>query len=156
VLEACGIEPQLLELELTETASMADADKSVALLAQLKGMGIRLAIDDFGTGFSNLNYLKRFPVDKLKLDQSFIADLLDSADAQAISRAVIALAQSLRLTVVAEGVEEAGQLALLAAHGCDAMQGYYFSKPLPAEDFGKMLREGARLDLAPLRDHVPM
>jgi PAS domain S-box-containing protein/diguanylate cyclase (GGDEF)-like protein len=139
VLEECGIEPQLLELELTETASMADADKSVALLAQLKGMGIRLAIDDFGTGFSNLNYLKRFPVDKLKLDQSFIADLLDSADAQAISRAVIALAQSLRLTVVAEGVETAGQLAMLAEHGCDHMQGYYFSKAVPAAEFGRML-----------------
>jgi EAL domain-containing protein (putative c-di-GMP-specific phosphodiesterase class I) len=139
VLDECGIEPALLELELTETASMADADKSVALLAQLKGMGIRLAIDDFGTGFSNLNYLKRFPVDKLKLDQSFIADLLDSADAQAISRAVIALAQSLRLIVVAEGVETAGQLAMLAEHGCDQMQGYYFSKAVPAADFGRML-----------------
>jgi PAS domain S-box-containing protein/diguanylate cyclase (GGDEF)-like protein len=151
VLAECGIEPQLLELELTESASMADADKSCSLLAQLKGMGIRLAIDDFGTGFSNLNYLKRFPVDKLKLDQSFIADLLDSSDDQAISRAVIAMAQGLRLTVVAEGVETAGQLALLAEHGCDLMQGYYFSKPVPAAEFGRMLREGVSLDLAPLR-----
>jgi EAL domain-containing protein (putative c-di-GMP-specific phosphodiesterase class I) len=102
-------------------------------------MGIRLAIDDFGTGFSNLNYLKRFPVDKLKLDRSFIADLLDSTDDQAISRAVIAMAHGLRLTVVAEGVETAGQLALLAEHGCDQMQGYYFSRPVPAADFGRML-----------------
>jgi PAS domain S-box-containing protein/diguanylate cyclase (GGDEF)-like protein len=139
VLDECGIEPGLLELELTESASMAEADKSVALLAQLKGMGIRLAIDDFGTGFSNLNYLKRFPVDKLKLDRSFIADLLDSTDDQAISRAVIAMAHGLRLTVVAEGVETAGQLALLAEHGCDQMQGYYFSRPVPAADFGRML-----------------
>jgi PAS domain S-box-containing protein/diguanylate cyclase (GGDEF)-like protein len=139
VLDECGLEPQLLELELTESVSMADADKSVALLAQLKGMGIRLAIDDFGTGFSNLNYLKRFPVDKLKLDQAFIADLLDSAEDQAISRAIIAMAQGLRLTVVAEGVETAGQLALLAEQGCDQMQGYYFSKPVPAADFGCML-----------------
>jgi PAS domain S-box-containing protein/diguanylate cyclase (GGDEF)-like protein len=151
VLAECGIEPALLELELTESASMADADKSVALLAQLKGMGVRLSIDDFGTGFSNLNYLKRFPVDKLKLDQSFIADLRDSADDQAISRAVIAMAQGLRLTVVAEGVETAGQLALLAAHGCDLMQGYYFSRPVPAADFGRMLRDGVTLDLAPVR-----
>jgi PAS domain S-box-containing protein/diguanylate cyclase (GGDEF)-like protein len=150
VLDACGIEPQLLELELTESASMADADKSVALLAQLKSMGIRLAIDDFGTGFSNLSYLKRFPVDKLKLDQSFIADLLDSADDQAISRAVIAMAHGLRLTVVAEGVETAGQLAMLAEHGCDIMQGYYFSRPVPAADFGRMLRDEVTLDLAPL------
>jgi PAS domain S-box-containing protein/diguanylate cyclase (GGDEF)-like protein len=154
VLDEYGIEPQLLELELTETASMADADKSVALLAQLKRMGVQLSIDDFGTGFSNLNYLKRFPVDKLKLDQSFVADLLGSGDDLAISRAVIAMAHGLRLTVVAEGVETAGQLALLAAHGCDMMQGYYFSKPVPAEDFGRMLRDGAMLDLAPLQ--VPM
>jgi PAS domain S-box-containing protein/diguanylate cyclase (GGDEF)-like protein len=151
VLEDYGIEPQLLELELTESASMADADKSVDLLAQLKGMGIRLAIDDFGTGFSNLNYLKRFPVDKLKLDQSFIADLLDSPDDQAISRAVIAMAQGLRLAVVAEGVETAGQLAMLAEHGCDLMQGYYFSKPVPAADFGRMLRDEVTLDVSPLR-----
>jgi diguanylate cyclase (GGDEF)-like protein/PAS domain S-box-containing protein len=156
-LEDCGIEPQLLELELTESASMADADKSVALLAQLKSMGVSLSIDDFGTGFSNLNYLKRFPVDKLKLDQSFVADILGNGDDLAIARAVIAMAHGLRLTVVAEGVEEAGQLALLAEHGCDAMQGYYFSKPLPAEDFGKMLRDGVTLDLAPLRAHqVPI
>jgi PAS domain S-box-containing protein/diguanylate cyclase (GGDEF)-like protein len=148
VLAECGIEPELLELELTESASMADADKSVVLLAQLKSMGVSLAIDDFGTGFSNLNYLKRFPVDKLKLDQSFIADLLDSADDQAISRAVIAMAHGLRMTVVAEGVETAGQLALLAAHGCDLMQGYYFSKPVPAADFGRMLRDGAALALS--------
>jgi len=145
VLDECGIEPELLELELTETASMADADKSVALLAQLKSMGVRLAIDDFGTGFSNLNYLKRFPVDKLKLDQSFVADIMDSGDDLAISRAVIAMAHSLRLTVVAEGVETADQLALLAEHGCDMMQGYYFSRPVPAEDFGRMLREGFSL-----------
>jgi PAS domain S-box-containing protein/diguanylate cyclase (GGDEF)-like protein len=151
VLEQYGIEPHLLELELTESASMADADKSCALLAQLKNMGISLSIDDFGTGFSNLNYLKRFPVDKLKLDQSFVADILKSGDDLAIPRAVIAMAHGLRLTVVAEGVETAGQLALLAEHGCDMMQGYYFSKPVPAEDFGRMLRDGAMLDLAPLR-----
>jgi len=151
VLEQYGVEPHLLELELTESASMADADKSCALLAQLKNMGVSLSIDDFGTGFSNLNYLKRFPVDKLKLDQSFVADILKSGDDLAIPRAVIAMAHGLRLTVVAEGVETAGQLAVLAEHGCDMMQGYYFSKPLPAEDFGKLLRDGAMLDLAPLR-----
>jgi EAL domain-containing protein (putative c-di-GMP-specific phosphodiesterase class I) len=105
VLAEYGIEPRLLELELTESASMADADKSCALLAQLKDMGIRLAIDDFGTGYSNLNYLKRFPVDKLKLDQSFVADILDPGEDQAIARAVIAMAHGLGLTVVAEGVE---------------------------------------------------
>ncbi len=145
VLADCGIEPQLLELELTESASMADADKSCALLAQLKAMGISLAIDDFGTGFSNLSYLKRFAVDKLKLDRSFIADLLDSSDDQAIARSVITMAQGLRLQVVAEGVETAGQLTMLAEHGCDLVQGYYCSKPVPAAEFGRMLREGAAL-----------
>jgi len=154
VLEECGIEPELLELELTESASMADADKSCALLAQLKSMGIRLAIDDFGTGFSNLNYLKRFPVDTLKLDQSFVADILDQGgDDLAISQAVIAMAHGLGLKVVAEGVESAGQLALLAGHGCDLMQGYYFSKPVPAAQFAQMLGDGKTLDLAPLRQH---
>jgi PAS domain S-box-containing protein/diguanylate cyclase (GGDEF)-like protein len=147
VLAEYGIEPRLLELELTESASMADADKSCALLAQLKDMGIRLAIDDFGTGYSNLNYLKRFPVDKLKLDQSFVADILDPGEDQAIARAVIAMAHGLGLTVVAEGVESAGQLALLAQQGCDAMQGYYFSRPVPAAEFGQMLREGRALAL---------
>jgi PAS domain S-box-containing protein/diguanylate cyclase (GGDEF)-like protein len=151
VLAEYGIEPQLLELELTESASMADADKSCALLAQLKAMGIRLAIDDFGTGYSNLNYLKRFTVDKLKLDQSFVADIMDGGEDQAIPRAVIAMAHGLRLTVVAEGVESAGQLALLAEQGCDAMQGYYFSKPVPAEEFGRMLRDGPMLDLEGIR-----
>jgi PAS domain S-box-containing protein/diguanylate cyclase (GGDEF)-like protein len=151
VLAEFGIEPQLLELELTESASMADADKSCALLAQLKGMGIRLAIDDFGTGYSNLNYLKRFPVDKLKLDQSFVADILDGGEGLAIARAVIAMAHGLRLTVVAEGVESAGQLALLAEQGCDAMQGYYFSKPVPAAEFGRMLGDGLMLDLEAVR-----
>jgi PAS domain S-box-containing protein len=147
VLAECGIEPQLLELELTESASMADADKSCALLAQLKGMGVRLAIDDFGTGYSNLNYLKRFPVDKLKLDQAFVADILDGGEDQAIARAVIAMAHGLGLTVVAEGVESAGQLALLAGQGCDAIQGFYFSRAVPAAEFGRMLGEGRALDL---------
>jgi PAS domain S-box-containing protein/diguanylate cyclase (GGDEF)-like protein len=164
VLEECGIEPQLLELELTESATMADADKSCALLAQLKSMGIRLAIDDFGTGFSNLNYLKRFPVDTLKLDQSFVADILGGGGDLAISLAVIAMAHGLRLKVVAEGVETAGQLALLAEHGCDVMQGYYFSRPVPAEEFGRMLSEAKILEPAQRRieeesgaaHHVPI
>jgi EAL domain-containing protein (putative c-di-GMP-specific phosphodiesterase class I) len=114
-------------------------------------MGMRLAIDDFGTGYSNLNYLKRFPVDKLKLDQSFVADILDPGEDQAIARAVIAMAHGLGLTVVAEGVESAGQLALLAEQGCDAMQGYYFSRPVPAAEFGQMLKDGLTLDVEAIR-----
>jgi EAL domain-containing protein (putative c-di-GMP-specific phosphodiesterase class I) len=142
ILEAYGVDPALLELELTESASMADACKSYELLAQLKAMGIRLAIDDFGTGYSNLNYLKRFPVDKLKLDKSFVDDILEDDDDLAIARAVIAMAHGLRLTVVAEGVETAGQLAMLAEMGCDIIQGYYYSKAVAPDDFARMLIEG--------------
>ena len=142
VLDDCGLEPGLLELELTESASMADANKSVALLAQLKAMGIRLAIDDFGTGYSNLNYLKRFPVDRLKLDRSFVRDLETDPDDLAIARAVIAMAHGLRLSVVAEGVETRGQLALLADLGCDLVQGWLFSRAVPGEEFARMLAAG--------------
>jgi EAL domain-containing protein (putative c-di-GMP-specific phosphodiesterase class I) len=142
ILDECGIDPALIELELTETASMADAGRSCELLVQLKAMGVALAIDDFGTGYSNLNYLKRFPVDKLKLDQSFVRDILSDGDDLAISRAVVAMAHGLRLTVVAEGVECVGQLALLAELGCDLVQGFLFSPPVPAESFVRLLIEG--------------
>nr|WP_314542888.1 EAL domain-containing protein [uncultured Massilia sp.] len=142
ILDDYGVDPGLLELELTESASMADASKSVELLVQLKAMGIRLAIDDFGTGYSNLNYLKRFPVDKLKLDQSFVRDILHDGDDLAIARAVIAMAHGLRLTVVAEGVENAGQLALLAQLGCDLIQGWHYSRAVPADEFACLLRAG--------------
>ncbi|MDN4053943.1 EAL domain-containing protein [Massilia sp. YIM B02763] len=149
ILDDYGVDPSLLELELTESASMADAGKSVALLAQLKAMGIRLAIDDFGTGYSNLNYLKRFPVDKLKLDQSFVRDILHDGEDLAISRAVIAMAHGLRLTVVAEGVENAGQLAVLEQLGCDLIQGWHYSRAVPADDFARLLRAGRLAGGAP-------
>jgi EAL domain-containing protein (putative c-di-GMP-specific phosphodiesterase class I) len=142
VLEDSRLEPRLLELELTESASMADAGKSFALLAQLKALGIQLAIDDFGTGYSNLNYLKRFPVDCLKLDRTFVHDLETDADDLAIARAVIAMAHGLRLTVVAEGVETQGQLDLLADLGCDLVQGWLYSPAVPAEKFAAMLASG--------------
>jgi len=150
ILDEHGIDPGLIELELTETASMADAGRSCELLAQLKAMGVHLAIDDFGTGYSNLNYLKRFPVDKLKLDQSFVRDIMSDGDDLAISRAVVAMAHGLRLTVVAEGVECAGQLELLAGLGCDMVQGYLFSAPVPADVFAHLLVDGP-LELRPRR-----
>ncbi len=142
VLDDCGLEPGLLELELTESASMADPNKSVALLAQLKAMGIRLAIDDFGTGYSNLNYLKRFPVDRIKIDRSFVHDLETDPDDLAIASAVVAMAHGLRLSVVAEGVETRGQLALLAGLGCDMVQGWLFSRAVPAAEFAALLAAG--------------
>jgi PAS domain S-box-containing protein len=145
------LEPHLLELELTESASMEDPQKTVDILCQLKDMGVRLAIDDFGTGYSNLNYLKRFPVDRLKLDQSFVRDLTSDPDDLAISRAVIAMGHGLRLDVIAEGVETEGQLAQLAQNGCDEVQGYLFGRPAPAHECGRMLREDRALALDKLQ-----
>jgi len=151
ILEDTGLEPGLLELELTESASMDDPQKTYEILCKLKDTGVLLAIDDFGTGYSNLNYLKRFPVDRLKLDQSFVRDLISDPDDLSISRAVIALAHGLRLEVIAEGVETEGQLALLAQNGCDAIQGYLFGRPAPAADCARMLREEKSLALEKLQ-----
>ncbi|MFC4158800.1 EAL domain-containing protein [Chitinimonas lacunae] len=145
VLEASGLDPHRLELELTESATMQDPEKTIAILRQLRELGIQVAIDDFGTGYSNFNYLKRFPVDKLKLDQSFVSELTADPDDLAISRAVIAMAHQLRLGVVAEGVETEGQLALLAAAGCDTIQGYYVGRPMPAVDLTQLLQNGVNL-----------
>ena len=150
VLEETGLEPHFLELELTESVSMDDPENTFRILAALKDMGVLLAIDDFGTGYSNLNYLKRFPVDKLKLDQSFVRELTSDPDDLAIARAVIAMAHSLRLRVIAEGVETDGQLAVLADNGCDEMQGYLFSKPVPAGEIAAMLRERRALPVEKL------
>jgi diguanylate cyclase (GGDEF)-like protein/PAS domain S-box-containing protein len=147
ILAETGLEPRLLELELTESASMDDPQKTFEILSELKEMGVQLSIDDFGTGYSNLNYLKRFPVDKLKLDQSFVKDIISDPDDLSIARAVIAMAHGLRLTVIAEGVETAGQLALLAENGCDEIQGYFFSRPVDADACGRLLRERKSLDL---------
>jgi PAS domain S-box-containing protein/diguanylate cyclase (GGDEF)-like protein len=150
ILAETGLEPRLLELELTESASMEDPQKTVDILCELKAMGVRLAIDDFGTGYSNLNYLKRFPVDRLKLDQSFVRDLTSDPDDLAIARAVVAMGHGLRLEVIAEGVETEGQLALLAQNGCDEIQGYLFGRPAPADDCARMLRDDKALDLGKL------
>ncbi len=112
-------------------------------------MGIGLSLDDFGTGYSSLNYLKRFPLDCLKIDKSFVDDITTDPDDAAIASAIISMARSLEVQVVAEGVETRAQLEFLRAHGCGAMQGYYFSKPLPAEACGLLLREGRRLAFGP-------
>jgi diguanylate cyclase (GGDEF)-like protein/PAS domain S-box-containing protein len=145
IIHAAGLPPRLLELELTESLSMDSPEKSIDVLSRLKQLGITLTLDDFGTGYSNLSYLKRFPLDKLKLDQSFVRDMTQSNEALAIARAIITLAHSLHLTVVAEGVETGEQLTLLAEQGCDEMQGYFFSKPLPAEQCAELLRTGIGL-----------
>ncbi len=139
MLECAGLDPHFLELELTESMSMGNPEKSIAIMQSFKSLGITLTIDDFGTGYSNLSYLQRFPVDKLKLDQSFVRDMADSPAAMAIAQAVLAVAHSLRLKVVAEGVETREQLQLLIKNRCDEMQGYYFSRPLPAEQCTQFL-----------------
>jgi diguanylate cyclase (GGDEF)-like protein/PAS domain S-box-containing protein len=144
VLNDTGLDPASLELEITESMVMHNPDQAVKLLSKLKDMGIQLSIDDFGTGYSSLNYLKRFPLDSLKIDRSFIQDLPGNSDDAAITRAIIAMAHSLRLKVIAEGVETEQQLSFLREHGCDEMQGYYFSKPLPENEFVVLLRQHAR------------
>src|SRR5207344_2458265 len=128
ILTETGLDPRYLELELTETFLMQDSRSTVAVLRALKGMGVQLALDDFGTGYSSLSYLKRFPIDTLKIDQSFVRDLTTDADDASIVTAVISMGKSLHLRVVAEGVETAEQLAFLQDQQCPEGQGYYFSK----------------------------
>ena len=130
ILADTGLPARLLELELTESASMEEPEKTIEILRQLKAMGVKVAIDDFGTGYSNLSYLKRFPLDKLKIDQSFVRDITSDQHDLSIARAVIAVGHGLGLTVIAEGVESAAQLDLLAANGVDEIQGYYLSRPV--------------------------
>ena len=144
-LEASGLEPRYLELELTESISMADPELSVPMMERMKAIGVELSIDDFGTGYSNMSYLKRFPIDRLKLDISFVREITTDPGSLAISDAIITMSHSLHLEVVAEGVETEGQLALLAQRHCDIVQGFYFSKPLAAEALEAMLREDKRL-----------
>ncbi|HEY0488531.1 MAG TPA: EAL domain-containing protein [Telluria sp.] len=144
------IEPRLLELELTESLSMEDPEASVALMHRLKATGIGMSIDDFGTGYSNLSYLKRFPVDKLKIDQSFTRGLTSDPEDRAIVTAVIRMAHSLGLRAIAEGVETDGQLRVLAEHGCDEVQGFYFSRALSDSAMVALLGRGQPMDLGVL------
>jgi EAL domain-containing protein (putative c-di-GMP-specific phosphodiesterase class I) len=140
-LKQSGLRPELLELELTESMVMQNPERAVTLLAAVKLLGVRIAIDDFGVGYSSLAQIKRFPIDTLKVDRSFIRDLAENAEDRAITEAIIAMGKTLSLTVVAEGVETREQQAFLSDHACDAMQGYYFSRPVPEEQFASFLRQ---------------
>jgi EAL domain-containing protein (putative c-di-GMP-specific phosphodiesterase class I) len=128
-------------LEITESIAMKNADFTISALNEFKKMGIHLSLDDFGTGYSSLSYLKRFPLETLKIDRSFVRDITTDPNDAAIVTAVIALAHSLKLNVVAEGVETEGQLTFLKTHNCDHVQGYFFSHPLSEENFLKVLKE---------------
>ncbi|MGE5413693.1 MAG: EAL domain-containing protein [Syntrophomonadaceae bacterium] len=136
-----GLEPNKLDLEITESNAMQNAEHSINTLWGLKKQGVRISMDDFGTGYSSLNYLKRFPIDRIKLDQSFVRDLPSDKDDAAIAMAVIAMGRSLELEVIAEGVETEEQLAFLKGHQCDQLQGFLLSKPLAADDFDRFLDE---------------
>ena len=140
VLRETGLAPQYLELELTESLLLADAEVTLSVVEELKAIGITLAIDDFGTGYSSFSYLRQFRVSKLKIDRSFIKDSATNPDDSAITAAIISMAKSLRLKVIAEGVENEAQMSFLRKHQCDEIQGYYFSKPLPAGDVADTLQ----------------
>lgn len=140
VIDQSGLAAEFLELELTEGILMGHGPETVDTLDRLSEIGVKLAIDDFGTGYSSLSYLRRFPIDKLKIDQSFIRDIASSPDDWAIVCAIISMGHSLRLAVIAEGVEQASQREMLTEQGCDEVQGYHFSRPLPAEQFAELLR----------------
>lgn len=142
-LEATNLAADLLELEITESLLMRSTERTLKTLDELSALGTKLAIDDFGTGYSSLSYLKRFPVDSLKIDRSFIRDVVTDADDHAIVSAVIAMAHRLKLRVIAEGVETETQLELLRQHGCDAFQGYLFSRPVPAREMTELFQRGA-------------
>ncbi len=144
-LDESGLEPAYLELELTESYLMRNPEGAIATLSRLKAIGVRISVDDFGTGYSSLAYLKRFPLDTVKVDRSFIQNIVMDSDDAAITRAVISMAHSLKLDVIAEGVETEAQLGLLIANNCDAIQGYYFSRPVDADTLATMLREDRRL-----------
>ena len=154
VLHETGLPPQYLELELTESMLLSNADVTLSVLQELKEMGVKLSIDDFGTGYSSLSYLKHLPVYKLKIDRSFVRDITVDPDDAAITGAIINMAKSLDLKVIAEGVENEGQMSFLRQHNCDEIQGYYFSRPLGAADFAEKLRSSPSLQ-PDLRSDVP-
>jgi EAL domain-containing protein (putative c-di-GMP-specific phosphodiesterase class I) len=147
-LEESGLPPRSLELEITETVLVDDAEQALGLMRELKQIGVTLSIDDFGTGYSSLNYLRRFPIDLLKIDGSFIRDVTRNRGDAAITTTIAVMAKSLRLGILAEGVETREQARFLKTIGCHDMQGFLFGGPVPAENFGARLGEMDVLKLA--------
>lgn len=140
-LKESGLSPQFLELELSENMVMQNAQRTMATLAALKAMGVRLAVDNFGVGYSSLAQIKRFPIDAIKIDHSFIKDIVDNIEDQAITTAIISMGKMLDMKVIAGGVETAEQKNFLLAQGCDQIQGFYFSEPIPPDQFFELLRD---------------
>ncbi len=142
ILQDTGLDPRFLELELTESVLMRHAESAPSILRTLRAKGVQIAVDDFGTGYSSLSYLKKFPMDAIKIDQSFVRQIATVPDETIIVAAVIAMGRSLKLRVIAEGVETPEQLAFLQAHQCDEAQGYYFGKAVLPQQFAKLLETG--------------
>ena len=142
VLHATGVDPRSLVLEITESVMMEDMELSIERLRELKELGVELAVDDFGTGYSSLNYIRRFPVDILKVDKSFVDGILESGEESALTAAIIELAAILRLKPVAEGIERAEQLERLLELECDLGQGYFFAKPLDQDSLVQLMNQG--------------
>ena len=150
-LDACGMSPTLLQLEITESMVMQNVSRAVRIMDSIQSRGIRLAIDDFGTGYSSMSLMKQFPIDTIKIDRSFVRDLPIDSEDQAIAQAIISMGKALGMTVIAEGVETLEQEAFLRSHACDEMQGFLFSKPLPAKQMADLLRAELQLASPPLQ-----
>jgi EAL domain-containing protein (putative c-di-GMP-specific phosphodiesterase class I) len=141
-LKDSGLDPRCLELELTESVLMKRAESAASVLKTLRASGVTIAVEDFGTGYSSLSYLRKFPIDSLKIDQSFVRQITTAPDGTTIVTAIISMGRSLELRVVAEGIETQQELEFLQAHLCDEGQGYYFSRPVPPEQFSNLLKTG--------------
>jgi EAL domain-containing protein (putative c-di-GMP-specific phosphodiesterase class I) len=150
-LLASGMSPVLLQLEVTESMVMRNVSRAIKVLDAVQSRGIRLAIDDFGTGYSSMSLMKQFPIDTIKIDRSFVRDLPNDSEDQAIAQAIISMGKALGMTVIAEGVETVEQQTFLRNHACDEMQGFLFSKPLPARQMAEMLRTELLLASPPLQ-----
>jgi EAL domain-containing protein (putative c-di-GMP-specific phosphodiesterase class I) len=142
-----GLDPKYIELELTESMLVQNTEVAIRRLNALKALGVKIAIDDFGTGYSSLSYLQQFPFDILKIDRCFIRNITDNASNAAITKAIIEMAKSLNLQLIAEGVETEAELSFVCRHQCDGMQGYLFSRAVPAPEFHQLLLAGKRLPL---------
>jgi EAL domain-containing protein (putative c-di-GMP-specific phosphodiesterase class I) len=148
ILEQTGLMAGRLELEITEGVLIKDVENALAILRELRALGVQVAMDDFGTGYSSLGYLQRFRFDRIKIDRSFVADLLKRSEAAPIVKAIVGLSTSLGMSVIAEGVENEQQLAVLRREGCNEVQGYLIGRPMPAADVLALLGRGARTSTA--------